>query len=412
MLHVQRFGPFLRTGIYRGDSMIQNKKATSYTLVALSFLTLASSAVSPVLASVGEAYPDIPSTMISLLTTIPSLLAIPMTLFCGQIAGKKVSYRVLTVCGLTCNLISGVAPFFTHNFYLLLLWRALFGCGTGILTPLIMPVMMSVFRGAEVHQQASLNAVFTNIGVVMFQMMGGVACARWGWQATFLIYVVVFPALLIVIRFMPEPPALTDEEKNKKIPLSMFRPILKWCNLYFVHMILFYVCVTETSDVVMKSGFGSSMTAAVILSLVTLSGVAGGWLYKFINKWEIRALGGAYLFLSAGYLLMALSSNAVIMGVGAMLVGIGFGVNMPALQVFVGLEIPGYARSNAASFLNVFGSLGSFLSKFIMTAIAGMFGYENGRFNFVVCVNAYLVMALFCFLTGQKKRHSDVVLCK
>ena len=55
------------------------------------------------------------------------------------------------------------------------------------------------------HQQASLNAVFTNIGAVMFQMMGGVACARWGWQATFLIYVVVFPALLIVIRFMPEP---------------------------------------------------------------------------------------------------------------------------------------------------------------------------------------------------------------
>ena len=50
--------------------MIQNKKATSYTLVALSFLTLASSAVSPVLASVGEAYPDIPSTMISLLTTL------------------------------------------------------------------------------------------------------------------------------------------------------------------------------------------------------------------------------------------------------------------------------------------------------------------------------------------------------
>ena len=100
--------------------------------------------------------------------------------------------------------------------------------------------------------------------------------------------------------------------------------------------------------------------AGNIVLLVTLSGVAGGWLYKFINKWEIRALGGAYLFLSAGYLLMALSSNAVIMGVGAMLVGIGFGVNMPALQVFVGLEIPGYARSNAASFLKCFRKPGQF----------------------------------------------------
>lgn len=35
--------------------MKQNKNATSYALAALSFLSLASSAVSPVLASVGEA---------------------------------------------------------------------------------------------------------------------------------------------------------------------------------------------------------------------------------------------------------------------------------------------------------------------------------------------------------------------
>lgn len=392
--------------------MRQNKKATSYALVALSFLTLASSAVSPVLASVGNAYPAISSTMISLLTTLPSLLAIPMTLFCGQIAGKKVSYRTLTICGLTCNLISGIAPFFTHDFYLLLLWRALFGCGTGILTPLIMPVMMSVFHGNEVHRQASLNAVSTNIGAVMFQMLGGAACAKWGWRATFLIYIVVLPALLIVARLMPEPPALTEEEKNKKISISMFRPILKWCILYFFHMVLFYVCVTETSAVVMKYGFGNSMTAAVILSMVTLSGVAGGWLYKFINKWEIRALGGAYIFLAAGYLLMAVSPSVIVLGLGAILIGIGFGINMPALQVFVGLEIPGFARSNAASILNVFGSLGSFLSKFILAAIAGTLGYENGKFNFTVCVGAYLVMALFCFLSGAEKRHAEIVLCK
>ena len=120
-------------------------------------------------------------------------------------------------------------------------------------------------------------------------------------------------------------------------------------------------------------------------------------------------MGGAYLFLSAGYLLMAVSSTVVIMGAGAILVGIGFGVNMPAIQVFVGMEIPGFARSNAASILNVFGSLGSFLSKFMIAAIAGLFGYENGRFNFAVCVGAYLVMALFCFFSGLKKRYSNVV---
>lgn len=379
--------------------MNSNKKAISFALLALSFLTLASSAVSPVLADVALSYPSVPATMISLLTTLPSLLAIPMTLICGRVAGKKVSFRFLAISGLACNLVSGVAPFFTHNFYLLLFWRALFGCGTGILTPLIMPVMMSVFQDGEVHRQASLNAVSTNIGAVMFQMLGGMVCARRGWEAVFLIYLVILPALLVVAKLMPEPPALTEEEKNKKVSLSLLSPILKWCVLYFFHMIFFYVCVTDTSAVVMESGFGNSMAAAVILSLVTLSGVFGGYLYRFISSWGRKALGAAYMSLAVGYLVMAVSPDIVVMGAGAILIGIGFGINMPALQVFVGLEVPGYARSNAASVQYVFGSLGSFFSKFIITGIAGFFGYESGRFNFLICLISYLALSIVCFAT-------------
>lgn len=378
-----------------------NKKAISHALSALSFLTLASSAVSPVLADVAGSYPSIPATMISLLTTLPSLLAIPMTLLCGKVAGKRISFRTLAVLGLTCNLVSGVAPFFTRNFYFLLMWRAVFGCGTGILTPLIMPIMMSVFRGGEVHRQASLNAVSTNIGAVMFQMLGGIVCARWGWEAVFLIYLIILPALAIVVKLMPEPPALTEEERNKKVSFSLLAPIWKWCVLYFFHMVLFYVCVTDTSAVVMESGFGNSMGAAVILSLVTLSGVFGGYLYRFLNRWGRKALGAAYLCLAAGYLVMSVSPNIFVMGAGAVLIGMGFGINMPILQVYVGLEVPGYARSNAASIQYVFGSLGSFFSKFIMTAAAGFLGYESGRFHFILCVVSYLALALVCSVKKQ-----------
>lgn len=110
------------------------------------------------------------------------------------------------------------------------------------------------------------------------------------------------------------------------------------------------------------------------------------------------------MFLAAGYLLMTVSPDVMTLGLGAVMIGIGFGVNMPAISVFAGMEVPGYARSNAASVLNVFGSLGSFLSKFILAAVAGAFGYENGKFNFAFCVCAYLVMALFCFLSGMKRR--------
>ena len=385
--------------------MEKKQQSTSLALMTLSFLTLASSAVSPALASVGQAYPDVPKTMISLLTTLPSLLAVPMTLLCGQVAGRTVSYRKLALAGLVCNMVSGIAPAFTSNFYLLLFWRALFGCGTGILTPLIMPAMMATFQGEEVHKQASRNAAATNIGAVLFQMFGGIACARWGWQTTFLIYVIIAPAILLVAKIFPEPPPPTDGVTRASS--GQMRPIYKWCAVYFVHMVLFYVAVTETSDVVRQSGYGTAGTAAVILSVITLAGVGGGLLYKQINRWGIPLLVLAYSNLAAGYLVMALCPNVLVMGLGAALVGIGFGINMPALQVYVGQAVPGQIRAAASSVLAVFGSMGGFLSKFILAFLGARLGFDGGRGSFLVCVVGYLLLSgifVICAVWGKKAK--------
>ncbi|WP_367924345.1 MFS transporter [uncultured Ruthenibacterium sp.] len=389
--------------------MDTKQKNISFALIAISFLTLASSAVSPALASMGQAYPDVPATLISLLTTLPSLLAVPMTLLCGQIAGKYVSYRALVIGGLLCNLISGVAPAFTQNFYLLLVWRGLFGCGTGILSPLIMPMMMATFEGQRVYRQASYNAIATNIGAVVFQMLGGVVCAAMGWKAMFMIYFLILPVLLLVAKIMPEPPRQEKSKDSPPVTFSLLKPSFKWCVLYFTHMVLFYVSVTEISGVVMESGFGTSTVSAVLLSLTTLVGVAGSYLYKSVNHRGTGFLGLSYLSLAAGYYVMAISGNVFVMAVGAILIGIGFGINMPAAQVYVGQSVPGYARNVAASILAVCGNIGGFLSKFILAGITGFLGLEGGRNAFLVCVVGYLVLAFLMGLLALLKRgKSDV----
>lgn len=389
--------------------MDTKQKNTSLALIAMSFLTLASSAVSPALASMEQAYPDIPATLISMLTTLPSLLAVPMTLLCGAIAGKYVSYRALAIGGLLCNFISGVAPAFTQNFYLLLVWRGLFGCGTGILSPLIMPMMMATFQGQRVYRQASYNAIATNIGAVVFQMLGGIVCTAMGWKAMFMIYFLILPVLLVVAKIMPEP---ARQEKSKDAPpvtLGLLKPSFKWCLLYFIHMVLFYVCVTETSGVVMESGFGTSTVSAVLLSLTTLMGVVGSYLYKSVRYRGTGFLGMSYLSLAAGYYVMAASGNVFVMAVGMILVGIGFGINMPAAQVYVGQSVPGYARNVAASILAVCGHIGGFLSKFILAWITGLLGLEGGRNAFLVCVVGYLALAaLMGFLALFKRGRSNV----
>lgn len=374
-------------------------------LLALAFVQLASSAVSPALANMSQAFPDVSPAYIGMLSTLPSFLGIPCTLVCGKIVGRLVPYRTLAILGMVISLVCGIAPAFTSSFPLMLLWRALFGMGYGIISPLMMPMVMANFQGEDIYRQTSMNAVATNVGAVVFQMLGGYACSAFGWRATFMIYVLMVPSLLATVFLLPEPPVQERRPSQKKLsPGAIMKASGVWCIFYLLHMILFYVSVLQTSDVVKASGFGGADTAAVILSVITGGGVLGGYLYRGIKSWNHNALVFAFVALAAGYLVLAVCPNIWVMALGAAMVGIGFGINMPALQIFVGLAVPGYARSEAASYLNVFGSVGGFVSSIVVTSIVQALGYQPGRPSFVVCVVGYLVMALALFIGTSIKK--------
>ena len=93
-----------------------------------------------------------------------------------------------------------------------------------------------------------------------------------------------------------------------------------------------------------------------------------------------------------------------IMAVGAIILGIGFGVHMPSMQILVGLSVPGCDRSEAASYQSASGSVGGFISSFVVTRIVSMLGWQPGRSSFVVCVAGYCLMALILFASTSLKR--------
>ena len=384
---------------------LSRQSAAAISLLTLAFVQLASSAVSPALSNMSHAFPGVSTAKIGMLSTLPSFLGIPCTILCGKIVGHKVSYRCLAILGMAVSLVFGVAPAFTNSFSLMLLWRALFGMGYGIILPLIMPMVMANFHGEDIYRQTSINAVSTNVGAVLFQLLGGYACNAFGWRATFMIYLLLLPALLVTIFLLPEPPVQECRQGEKKLsPVAILASCGKWCVFYLVHIMLFYVSVLQTSHVVQSSGFGGADTAAVVLSVITGGGIFGGYLYGRIKSWGQNALTLAYIALAAGYIILAVCSNIWIMAFGAAIIGIGFGINMPAMQILVGLAVPGYVRSEAAAYLNAFGGIGGFVSSFVVTGIAQIFGWQPGRPCFVICVVGYLLMAFAIIVSNCWKK--------
>ena len=102
------------------------KEKIGRSLDLISFLTLSASAVSPVLSEIGTSYPNVPQTIVALMTTLPTLIAIPATLITGRVLGSKLKYRTAIIWGIALNLVGGLMPIVTESFGLLLFWRALF----------------------------------------------------------------------------------------------------------------------------------------------------------------------------------------------------------------------------------------------------------------------------------------------
>ena len=92
--------------------------------------------ITPALNTIMQAFPDLPISTIYLASTLPSLTVIPATIVAGMLAGDKAKYKTLAIIGIVIFILGGVAPYFSDNFTVILIERAVFGIGLGIISPL------------------------------------------------------------------------------------------------------------------------------------------------------------------------------------------------------------------------------------------------------------------------------------
>ena len=68
--------------------MVDRKKKTILSVMAMSFVGMSKGAITPALPEIALAFPDAPATFIALVVTIPPLFAVPGSLISGKMIGK------------------------------------------------------------------------------------------------------------------------------------------------------------------------------------------------------------------------------------------------------------------------------------------------------------------------------------
>ncbi len=350
------------------------------TILSVSFLIImASSAMSPIIADIGEAFPDVDELLIKMVMTLPALFIVPMTLSTGLLT-RHVHKKTLLIIGLSLYVVGGTGGGFMNSIYALLAFRAVLGLGIGILLPLATSLIADFFDGPERSKMMGYSTAIKNLGSIVSTVVAGVL-VLYSWRYPFAIYTFGLVTLVLVLLFLPD----QDLPEGPKPRAQISRNVWILGISHFIVIQTFYAIPAHLSVYVKTIGIGTGLTTGLLISLVTLGSFVVATRYHQIKN----ALRGKLVFfglavLSAGMFLTGFSTTTWGVGVAMTLVGFGLGVLAPNIYLQASIDSKPLDVALALAVVSSFSYFGQFVSPLILAGLGNLFGYDAPGAPFVL----------------------------
>ncbi|MBC3889040.1 MFS transporter [Acetobacterium paludosum] len=351
------------------------KPLSMFTIMALAFFGMGVGTITPALNAIFVQFNTLPITTLLLVSTLPSLLVIPATIIAGSVAGSKVKYKTLAILGMALFVLGGVAPYFATDFTVILIERAVFGIGLGIMSPLANSLVMGLYEGDKLATMTGIVTLAMNIGGMVLQYLGGYM-ASIGWNYSFLPHGLGIISLIMVIFFLPEPAKAPVTVQTELVPKEKL-PVKVWITVlvYGIFTLTIYPMLVNMSTLIVNRGLGTTATAGIVLAFLTIGGMLAGSvfgkLFKISNRF-ILALGFAIAV--AGSLIVVYAGNIYMLAVGAFLGGFAMSTLIPGCMMIIGMTAKPAQMAFAVSLFFAGMNLFGFLSTYWIGAIAAITG--------------------------------------
>ena len=389
------------------------RKRASSILVILSIMavfTLAQSpaVISPALNSLAQFYSGIPYSTVLLLSTSISLAAIPCSTLAGAVAGKKISYRALTIAAMLCVLLGGILPFWVmDSFAAVLICRLMLGIGVGIASPLSSALIMRLLPQEKQAVWQGICSAVMNICGVLYQSVSGVICT-FDVRYTWLVYGIVLLPLALVLLFLPEPDkenaAAKKAEKAKPQKTRLSAETFWTCVGFGVLFLLTAPLLLNISSILVREGLGTAATAGTILSAYSIGGMAAGFCFgKVFRLLQKKFIPVSLILQTLGLVLAAFSGNTALLALGTVIVGVTIHWIWPAC-IMEFSTLPSSEGTLASGLFISCMHLGNFLATPMIGAIAAL-GNDSPRLPVIAgCIGTAAVSALWMMLLRRKEQ--------
>jgi len=357
------------------------------TLGIMSGITIVSS-----LPLISHTFSDIPNIefLSKLMLTIPAIIIALFSPIAGHIVDRFGRLKPLYI-GIFLFIVGGSSGFYLHDFYVILVGRAILGLGVSLIMTSSTALIGDYFSEEVRHKFMSKQGMVVALGGIVFITTGGLL-AQVHWSYPFAIYLVP----ILFVPFLLK--ALYEPEQHKHVEdLEVEAKLLPVYLTAFFVMLLFYMLPTQFPYLIVNTLGGKPQTIGfVIATAMTFNALTSMQYAKIKGRFTYMQIYAAtFALFATGLFIISQATNIAGLFFATAPIGMGFGLLFVNTNAWFLSLVPAHKRGKAAGVLTSSFFLGQFASPIIFEPIVSSYGVQ--MLFFVVSVVAISISLVLLF---------------
>lgn len=361
------------------------------TLGVMSGITVVSS-----LPLISHTFSDIPHIefLSKLMLTIPSMVIALFAPFAGHIVDKWGRLKPLYV-GILLFILGGSSGFYLHDFYVILVGRAVLGFAVALIMTSSTALIGDYFDEYARHKFMSKQGLAVGIGGILFITSGGLL-AQWHWSYPFAIYLLPILFLPFIAKSLYEP------EKHKHSPdLELEVKLLPVYITAFFVMVLFYMLPTQLPYLIVNTLGGKPQTVGFVIATAMTFNALTSMQYARIKARlsYIQIYSATFFLFGTGLFFISQATNIAGLFWATTPIGMAFGLLLVNTNAWFLSQVPPSKRGKASGLLTSSFFLGQFASPLLFEPVVAAYGIQG---LFLLVSGVSMLVALVLFVKSRK----------
>ncbi|MBQ3323073.1 MAG: MFS transporter [Firmicutes bacterium] len=387
-------------------------------IYAMAVLMMGIVGVSGSLTVIGAHFPNASQSMIQSIISIPCLAVLPTTILSGKLM-EVMPKKTLGIIGMLIFLAGGVVPVVMTSLPLILLLRALFGIGVGVVQAVASALVAENFFGPERESVQGTMTSAQMLGCAVMVFAGG-WLGDLAWNASFLVHGIAILSLIVAFVCLPlvrtpkqgkrgEEDFAEESDRAGRQKTYLNKSSWSWAGITFALFIGVQVYTVYISYVLSEKAIGGAAESGATVAVACVGGFIMGVLYgKLAGRAGDLTFAIGLFIMALSYLILAFAGSMFVIYIGGFVYGIAMAICMPAAFVNTANSVDAFSSAMALSITMCAQNLGQFVCPYIMNFITGAMGSTNpSTMTYLLAALLLAGMSVPAVIWGVRKSHKE-----